>query len=311
MYKKLLEKIKEYKNICIFRHLRPDGDAIFSQLALYNFIKDNFTDKHVKMCGLDEYDLMPYSNMPSEKFIKSSLVIVLDTATSVRCDNGLFSLGDYVVKIDHHPAIDQYGNLNYSEENRSSTCELLANILYSKDFKKYVRSKMVCTYLLSGILTDSNSFSTSNTSYKTLEIASKLTKESEADLSALNNYLFDLDIKTLNTYTAIRNKLIVKKGVGYVILDTDFLKKHKISSDDAKNAIDEFSHVKGLHIWAIFAQNAKTGLFDASIRSNKSFIINSICTKYGGGGHKNACGIKNLTKANINKLLKEFIALKI
>ena len=46
MYKELLKKIREYENIAIYRHIHPDGDAMFSTLALYTFLKHNFPEKN-------------------------------------------------------------------------------------------------------------------------------------------------------------------------------------------------------------------------------------------------------------------------
>ncbi|MDO5440268.1 MAG: bifunctional oligoribonuclease/PAP phosphatase NrnA [Erysipelotrichaceae bacterium] len=307
MYKDLLKKIKEYKNICIYRHIRPDGDSVFSQFALATFIRDNFKDKRVEMCGSQEYDLLPYKNSVDEDFLKNSLVICVDTASCGRVDDLSYEKGDYIIKIDHHPETDPYGDINIVDDKCSSTTELLAKIFYSKEFKGLKISKDVCIYLYSGILTDSNCFSTSSTSSDTLFYASKLTKDGGFDISALNNYLFDLDIKKYNSISSLRNELKIKKGVGYIIADKNTLKKLKMDVNDAKNAIDEFNHIKGLKIWSIFAYNAKTGLFDVSVRSNSRYTINTLCTKFNGGGHKNACGVKNLTLSQVKLLIKGLI----
>ena len=58
MYKQLLKKIKEYDKITIFRHVRPDGDAMFSALAMAQYLKDNFKDKKIKLAGKEEYDVI-------------------------------------------------------------------------------------------------------------------------------------------------------------------------------------------------------------------------------------------------------------
>lgn len=305
MYKTLLKQIKISRNICIFRHIRPDGDACFSQFALAQFIKDNFKDKKVEMCGLQEYDLLPYSNMPDYKFIANSLVIVLDTATVNRVDGEDYRFGKYVFKIDHHPNKDAYADTNIVNEKSSSTCELLADIFYSKEFKGFRISHDTCKYLYSGILTDSNCFSTSNTTSNTLMLASKLVEDGKLDITALNNYLFDKELINFKAVSGLRNELKIKDGLGYVIASKELLKKLKMSSDDAKNAINEFGHIKKLKIWAVIAYNAKTGYFDGSIRSNKKYVINDICSKYNGGGHKNACGVKSLSVKQYKQLLKD------
>lgn len=305
MYRELLNRIKEYKNICIYRHIRPDGDAVFSQFAMYQFIKDNFKDKHVEMIGTMEYDLMPYTNTVNKSFISKSLVIVLDTSSCGRVDDLSYELGNYIIKIDHHPETDPYGDINYVDDSCASTTEHLAKIFYSKEFSKCILSSDVCMYLYSGILTDSNCFSTSSTSSNTLYYASKLCKDGNFNISALNNYLFDLDIERYKNISILRNKLVIEDYVGYVIANEILLNKLKMDQNDAKNAIDEFNHIKGLRIWAIYAYNKETKLYDASIRSNTKYAINTLCAKYNGGGHKNACGVKNLTFKQVKSMISD------
>ena len=305
MYEKLLTKIKEYKNISIFRHVRPDGDAMFSSFALKEFIETNFKNKHVEVIGKDEYDLLPYSNVSNEKFISSSLSIILDTATLSRCDTDLYKLSKYIIKIDHHPNKDKYGDINIVDDLSSSTCELLSTIFFSNSFRKYKLSKECTEYLYAGILTDSIGFKTSNTSYNTLHYASLLAKLGQFDISALNNYVFSKSIKEFNSSSKLRTFFKIEDNVGYIIADKKLLKELGMSKDEAKNAIDEFNHINGLKIWAIFAEGAKKGLFDGSIRSKSNYTINTICSNYNGGGHKNACGVKSLSNNDINRLIKD------
>lgn len=303
MYKELFTKIKEYKNICIFRHVRPDGDAMFSSFALYYFIKENFKNKNIKICGNDEYDLLPYSYIPKPSFISKSLVIVLDTSNKERVDGFDFNRGDFIIKIDHHPPLDNYGDLNYINELASSTSELLADIFFSSN--KFKISKIVATYLYSGILTDSNGFTTSNTTSNTLYLASKLSNTKDFDISSLNNYLFSKSFDDFKKISNFRSEIKVKDKVGYVICDKKLLNKLKLTKDEVKNAIDEFKYIKGVSIWAVFAYDAKTKLYDGSIRSASKYRINTICLKFNGGGHKNACGVKSLSLKQVNELIKE------
>ena len=305
MYEKLLNKIKEYKNISIFRHVRPDGDSVFSEFALYEFIKDNFKGKHVEVIGKDEYDLFPYSNTSNKEFISSSLAVVLDTATIERCDSDLLKYANYIVKIDHHPNKDKYGDINIVDDKCSSTCELLCKILFSSTFNNYKLSKKVTEYLYAGILTDSIGFKTSNTTYNSLYYASLLAKKGKFDISALNNYVFSKNFKEFNSISKLRTYFNIKDNIGYIIADHSILKKLNMTKDEAKNAIDEFNHINGLKVWAIFAEGAKKGHFDGSIRSKSAYTINKICSKYNGGGHKNACGVKSLSLVEVNNLIKE------
>lgn len=305
MYSTLLKKIKKYNKITIYRHQRPDGDATFSSFALYNFLIENFPEKEVELYGKETYDLLPYKNVVSKEFISESLVIILDSANTPRIDDSTYSLGKEIVKIDHHPSVEEYGDLNIVEDNTCATCELLAKILFSKPFSQYNISTKVCEYLYCGILTDSLGFKTSNTTSNTLLIASKLIEKGNLDISALNNYVFNVDLALYKKTTKFRNELKIKNSVGYIIANEKKLKELKMTCDEAKNRISDFGSIKGLKSWCIFVYNSKTKKYDGSLRSQKKYIINELASKYNGGGHKNACGVKNLTLKQVKELIFE------
>lgn len=307
MYKKLLDKIKEYENITLFRHQRPDGDAVFSVLSLYTFIKDNFPDKKVKCCGNDLYSKMNIIHKVSDSFIKNSLAIILDTSRSDRIDDSRFSLADYTIKIDHHPVVDSYGDYNIENSNTAACCELLADILFSKTFSKYKISNKVCEYLYSGIVTDSLNLRTASTTYKTLETASMLAKKGNLLISNIVDYLMDNSAHEYLKITKIRNHLNIKDNFGYVILEEKDLNEIGFDAYEAKNNISEIGTISDLNIWA-FAVKVESK-YDVSCRSKRGYIINKICEKYGGGGHANATGVKQLNKKELNNLFHELIEL--
>lgn len=305
MFKDLLKLIKKYNNIVIFRHQRPDGDAVFSSFAIYNFIKDNFEDKRVEMYGEETYDLLPYKNIVDKEFLKESLAIVLDTANTQRIDGDLFNTCKYVLKIDHHPNIDAYGDFNYVDDKACATCQIVAEILLSKEFSIYKLSEEVCEYLYCGILTDSLNFKTSNVTAKTFLIAAKLVEKGNLEVSGLSNYVFNTDIKSFNKITKYRNYLKISKGVGTLIANEKILKEIGFTGDEAKNNIAEFGNIKGLKIWCVFVYDTKTKKYNGSLRSKSKYVINELCQSYNGGGHKNACGVKGLTLKEVKNLIKD------
>ena len=141
MYKEILAKIKEYDHITIFRHQRPDGDCMFSAMAMEQFIKDNFPQKKVKVGGFDTYDLVSRNDKISEKFIKESLALVLDNSRADRMDDERGLKASYVIKIDHHPPVDNYGMINLVDPKAAACGEILAKMFMSKDFKDLLLSE--------------------------------------------------------------------------------------------------------------------------------------------------------------------------
>lgn len=305
MYKELVEYIKSYNNIIIYRHQRPDGDAVYSSFALFTFLKTNFPSKNIQMYGNDVYDLMPFKNIIPTDEIIGSLAIVLDTANIERIDDASYKHADKVIKIDHHPAIEDYGTLNIVDEKASSTCQLVSEILFSDEFKEYVIEKEVCEFLYCGLLTDTLNFKTTNVNAKTFKIAAMLVEKGNLLPSELSNNVFNKTLDEFEKITSLRKQLKNKDKVGYIILDQSDLDKLHLTMDEAKNQIAEFGSIRDLNIWAIFAYDANTHKYNGSIRSKRNFPINDIASNYNGGGHKNACGVKALNKAKVYQLISE------
>ena len=307
MYKKLLDKIKQYNKITLFRHQRPDGDAIFTMLALYEFIRTNFPDKKVKCCGYDLYSKKNKNDKVSDSFIKSSLAIVIDTSRSDRIDDDRFALAEYIIKIDHHPVVDSYGNLNIVKTDVGACAELLSEILMSKAFSKYKISNKVYEYLYSGIVTDTLNLKTASTTPKTLKIASILAEKGNLIISNIVDSLMDNSIDEFQKISKLRNHLKIDKNFGYIILHNKDLKEIGFDPYEAKNNISEFGTISDLNVWAFAVEI--DGKYDISCRSKRGYIINKISQRYGGGGHPNATGIKNLNKKELNNLFHELIEL--
>ena len=307
MYKELLDLIIKYEHITIFRHLRPDGDAVFSSNALKEWIVSNFPSKTVKLAGNEVYDKFPVKEEVSDEFIQSSLAIICDVSQAARTDDNRYTIAKDCAIIDHHPIIIEpgYAGLIIDEPIKAATCELLADILYSESFKEYKINETVCKYLYCGLLTDSNSFSTANTTANTLFNGYRLVRDGNLKSSDLNEYVFNYNYKSYDKITKFRNYLQLEEGIGYVILSQEDLDNIGMSFDEAKNRVNEFSPIEEIRIWAVFAYNMKTGLYDGSIRSRRKYVINKLCNSYNGGGHDNACGVKNLDLNRIQELVSD------
>lgn len=311
MFKDLLKKINEFDKITIFHHERPDGDAVFSSYALKEYINLNFKNKKVYLVGNDQYDVLNSVFKVKDSIIKDSLCIVLDTATKARVDDKrCFELSKYLIKIDHHPAYENYGDLNYVDDLCPATCQYLAEIFFSKTFAKYKLNEKICKLLYSGIVTDTMCFKTASCNYKTFDVASKLLKIGKFNSADIYFDVFSKDIKEFNALTKLRTYAKFDKKVGYIIVNQKDLVKIKLNYDRVKNNVDLLSNLKDVNIWAVFVENKKTKLYDGSIRSLNGYVINDIARKYNGGGHKYAVGVKGLKKADIIRLIKELQSVK-
>lgn len=299
----LSDAIRSFENIVIFRHIHPDCDALGSQFGLKTWILDNYPDKHVYALGSEttSQGIWPKSDECPDEIIAESLAVVLDTAAVNRADDSRFENAKMIVKIDHHPDVDPYGDLQYVNSEAAAACEILAGFLRGEG--KTISSKCA-EYLYKGLLTDTLRFTTSNTTAETLSAAAFLA-EHGVNIPEVNRELFDLDLDEFRLATFIRtNVQYDESGFAWLIMNRAKLEEFGITGSEARGHIDEIGHVKDFRIWAMFTE-ALTGeenRYEASLRSKKA-VVNDIAAAYGGGGHKNAAGIKGLSEENVNEII--------
>ena len=182
-FKTILAKIKAYDTIIIHRHMKPDPDALGSQVGLKEMITSNFPQKTVKVTGYNEPSLSWLAQMDdvSDKDYEGSLVIVVDTANRPRIDDQRYLNGNFLIKIDHHPDEDHYGDLSYVDTKASSASEIITDFALQNQLKL---SDQAARLLYAGILGDTGRFLYPATTSKTFIIASELLKY-DFDFAAL------------------------------------------------------------------------------------------------------------------------------
>ncbi len=302
----LLDVIRSFQTITIYRHEHPDCDALGSQNALAVWLKTNFPEKQICLMGAETTDQAPFpaSDSVSDETVKESLAIVLDTANKERVDDARFITARKVIKIDHHPDREPFGDLSYVYPKAAATCEILTE--FFKDNTDTCRlPKKAVIYLYEGLLTDTLCFRTSNTTCHTLCMAAYLA-DYDIDIPGINRQLFDHSYKDYQFAGYIHNNVHWKEGEpAYIILQQDVLQQYGLSAPQARNFIDELGHVREFAIWAMFTQHDNgEPLYDGSLRS-KTIVINDLAEKYHGGGHPNASGVKNLDEDAIKALLSD------
>ena len=173
IFKQILHKIKEYDTIIIHRHMRPDPDALGSQVGLKKLLQVNFPEKKIKVAGKTEPTLAWLAKMDdvSDDDYKHALVIVCDTANTARIDDERYNKGDFLIKIDHHPNDDIYGDISLVDTSSSSASELIALFALENKLKLDDYSAKL---LYAGIVGDTGRFLYPATTARTMAVASKL-----------------------------------------------------------------------------------------------------------------------------------------
>ncbi len=308
--KKVLDKIKAYDKIMLFRHFRPDGDAVGSTKGLAEILKLTYPEKKIYLQNADFSDYLAFLGaedelLPDEEYA-DALGIVLDTATQKRISNQKFTLCKEIVKIDHHIPIEDYGTCAWVEEHRSSTCEMIA--AFYDAFKHELKmDKTAATYIYTGMVTDSGRFRFREVSGDTMRLAG-LILEQGVDTDTLYAHLYLKAFDEFKFEAYVHKKMqISENGVAYLFVNKGMKKKFGLSNEQASACVSYMDSIKNSLIWLAFIDNG-----DGSIRvrlRSRFVTVSELAEKYRGGGHACAAGATVYSKAEMKALIAEADAL--
>ena len=291
IYKQIYKKIKEYNIIVIARHIGADPDALGSQFALKSIILDLFPDKKVYAVGnpASRFKFFGSQDKIDDVNTNKALCIVLDTPDIKRIDGANINNFEYVIKIDHHPIIDKYANIEVIDDNACSSSQL---ILEFANANKIKIDKESAEKLFLGIVGDTDRFLHDYTSPTTFRLVTKLLNDTNIDFTKLYSYLYQRPITEVRFEGYIyQNLTLTDNGVAYIKLTDKLMKEYGVDSAAAGNMINDLKFVNEIIVWVFLSEDVMSGLIRANIRSVGPYI-NDIATKYGGGGHKYASGVK-------------------
>ncbi len=303
MYKKIFKIIKKYDSIVIARHIGVDPDAMASQVGLRDAILNTFPKKQVYAVGngggkfsylgkLDHYDGDG----------KKTLLIILDTPDKKRVDCSDVDQFEYKIKIDHHPFVEKFCDMELVNDKSSSTCELIMQMMYQTRLKP---TKEVMEKLYLGLVSDTNRFMFNNSTSFTFGIVSQVLKDYQLDISNLYSdlYLRPLSEVRLQGYMG-QNMKVTENGVGYIKITEDVLNDFQVDVASGGNLINNFNYIEEVLVWMAITEDIKNEIIKINIRS-RGPIINTIAEKYNGGGHKLASGAKVMTMDEADCLIRD------
>ncbi len=302
MFKKIYKEIKKYNNIVIARHVGVDPDALASQLALKESIKLTFPKKNVYAVGNGSSKFSYMGHLDKLEDFDNFLLIVLDTPDKKRIDYKDYSKARQIIKMDHHPFIDDFGGIEYIDEKASSTCEILMELLLKTKLKS---NSEIAELLYYGLVSDSNRFLFDSSTSKTFNLVSTYLSKYPLKLSSIytNLYLRPLKEVRLEGYISLNMK-VTENGVAYIILTNDIITKFKADSASAGNMINNFNFIDEVIVWIIVTEDVKNNNVRVNIRS-RGPEINKIAEKYNGGGHALASGARLSTVEEAKSLISD------
>ncbi len=302
----IFEKIKSYDKIMIFRHFRPDGDAIGSTRGLARMLRLTFPEKRIYIQNNDQSDYLAFLGgedalLPKEEYA-DALGLVLDSATTDRISCKDFSACREIVKIDHHIPVESYGDLQWVEEERSSCCEMVA-AFYEALQEELVIDAEAATFVYTGMVTDSGRFRFRSVSGDTMRLAGLMLEQKiDTDRLFANLYLRDIKSLKLDGYLA-KIMEVSENGVASLYISRRAMKRFGLTDEEASATVSFMDSMKGVIMWLAFIENS-----DGSIRvrlRSRFVTVDKLANRYHGGGHDCASGATVYSKKEAKKLIAE------
>ena len=283
IYKEIYKVIKKYNSIVIARHIGADPDALGSQFGLRELILSIFPDKKVYAVGTQASKFRFFGS--NDKLdginLNKSLLIVLDTPDLKRIDGVNPNDFEHVIKIDHHPLVDKYANIECICEDYSSTSQIIIELAYAN---KINISKEAAERLYLGVVGDTDRFLHDYTSVKTFELITRMLKDTNINFTSLYKNLYQRPLSEV-------------RFEGYIY--------QNLNITDTGNMINDLKFVSEIIVWIFFSEDIKSNLIRANIRSVGPYV-NEIASKYNGGGHIFASGARLKSWEDADNLIKDY-----
>ena len=286
----IAERLRAAQSILVVSHVRPDGDAIGSLLALGLALKD--AGKAVQMVlsdGLPASFRHLEGSEQVQKHVKDTVdtFITVDCADFKRTGKGMDVYGQPDINIDHHITNENFGKINLVEAEEVATSAILTNHLPRWGFSI---TRPIAAALLTGIITDTLGFRTSNTSPESLRQAALL-METGVDMPEL--YMRGLVRRTFNAARYWGAGLSSLEQADGIVWSTLTLKDRKISgyggNDDA-DLINVISSIDGAKVGMIFVEQSDEHVKISWRALIPGLDVSPVARHFNGGGHAAAAG---------------------
>jgi len=290
--------LREHHKFAVLSHVRPDGDALGSTLALALSLKE--LGKDVRAWNeegmLEKYNFLARAELLTEPPITPEdfdVAIALDTAVQNRLGTTTAAVGSAKlwINMDHHPSNPRYGDLVYIDPTAPATAQILFELLTNQ---KFPITPAIAENLYVAISTDTGSFQYPNTTVRTFEIAAELVRGG-VNVGRISQLTYENFPR--RRIELLRDLLATMRfgcdgKLAYFSLSQASALALRIIPEDNEGLIDHLRAIHGVVV-AIFFEELTDGKVRVSMRSkNEAVDVCAICTQFGGGGHVLAAGAR-------------------
>ena len=291
--------LREHQRFAILSHVRPDGDALGSQLALALSLQQLGKDVRVwnEDGMLEKYSFLPRAELltkPPSTADDVDVAIALDTAIQNRLGTAFAAVGSAKIwiNIDHHRSNPGYGDLVFVDESAPATGEIIFSLIKSQGLPL---NHDIAENLYAAISTDTGSFQYPKTSARTFEIAAELVRVGNLDVGQISQQLYEnYPPRRLELLRELLRTIRFSEcgRVASFSLTLKTAANLTVLPEDNEGLIDHLRAIRGV-IVAVFFEELADGKVRVSMRSKDEAIdVCAICQKFGGGGHALAAGAR-------------------
>jgi len=310
MINKIIATINEGRSFLITSHVKLDGDALGSELAIYCMLKN--IRKKALIYNEDDtpghYAFLPAAGKivhTLDNISQFDVAFVLDCSELERVGDKAQEIGKIkkIINIDHHISNNGFSPLKLWDGRASSTGELIFRLLEQMKCKL---TPDICTNLYAAILTDTGGFRYANTTKDTLWAAGKLVAGG-ADPQWISENIYENDppakIKLLKKALETLS-LDLPNQIGSLVVTRSALRETGASYEHTEGLVEIPRSVKGIAVSILYTQ-LEDNSYKLSMRSKGNFDVEKIAKKFGGGGHANAAACR--IKGNIETIKKDIL----
>ncbi|MDC7125508.1 MAG: bifunctional oligoribonuclease/PAP phosphatase NrnA [Spirochaetales bacterium] len=285
--KQIFEQIKASDKIVVCSHVKPDGDAFGSSFGLAYILRDNFPQKNILVSSVEHAHIrfFPSGDFITDEFMSQSLVIIVDTASGIRVYDQRWSQGKFIIKIDHHPLFESFGDIELVNDSYPSCCEIIIDLIREWELKISQKS---AEYLFAGLTTDTGRFRFPGVGKATFERASFLCSLG-VHPSDVYDSIYQEKASVLRFRGWVSSNFVNNNGFAYVKVKKDITFHYGISPEQANSMVNLLSDLEDVKIWTFFCEDPVSGQIKVEFRSC-SIAVNEIARKFGGWGHRLASG---------------------
>ncbi len=294
MLSQVVQLIEQQQRFMITSHIRPDGDGLGSGLALYWMLRD--LGKEVDVVLRDRvppaYNVLPASDLV---LVQNDVTQKYDAAFIIECSDvdrpGLPSLREqFVVNIDHHSTTIPFGDINWIDPTAAAVGEMIYNLCKALGVEV---TKEIAECIYTALLTDTGSFHFSNTTERTLKIASELVRRGVEPARISEALFYSGPFSKVKLLGLVLSNIERDESgrIAWITMDRAAMYEADACEEDSDGIVNHALSIGEVEAVAFFKELAP-GAYRISLRSKGKNNVAKVAELFGGGGHRNAAGCR-------------------